>query len=209
VLAFGDSLTAGFIVDATGTGAVDAASAYPARLLTLLLNQYPAQSFAVVNAGQVGETAAAGAARLPGELAAHAADVVLLLEGINDIHGSIGEPSIAPALQALAAMIDEARGRSARVMVATLPPAVPGALKPGTVALIAEFNAQLASVASAHGATLVDVNAALAADVPDWIGPDGLHPTAAGYQRLAQAFFDALVTAFRESRQAHARMARD
>ena len=51
-------------------------------------------------------------------------------------------------------------------------------------------------MALANGALVVDLHSAFAADVPDWIGPDGLHPTIAGYQEMAQLFFDTIRTSF-------------
>jgi hypothetical protein len=82
------------------------------------------------------------------------------------------------------------------VIVGTLLPATPGALLPGTVDLIDPFNTQLVPMALANGALVVDLHSAFAADVPDWIGPDGLHPTIAGYQEMAQLFFDTIRTSF-------------
>jgi lysophospholipase L1-like esterase len=196
VLAFGDSLTAGLITDATGAGAIDVSAAYPTQLRQMLEQRYPGQTIVVSNEGKVGETAAEGALRFPSVVFQRHPDVVLLLEGVNDIHGSIGDASIGPALDAIASMIDAARGQGAAVLVGTLPPAREGALKPGTVALIAPFDEQLADVAAAHGAVLVDLHAALLADMTDWIGPDGLHPTMAGYHELAEVFLDALVDRF-------------
>ena len=47
-------------------------------------------------------------------------------------------------------------------------------------------------MAPAESAFLVDVYAALSTNVPAYIGGDGLHPTPAGYQRMAETFFDAI-----------------
>ena len=199
ILAFGDSITAGEITSASGSADVDPAACYPAQLQWLLAQRYPNQPIVVVNDGKIGETAADGAGRLPQELAANRPDVVLLLEGINDIHGSVGEAGIPPAVNAVIAMIDDARGGGAAVIVGTLLPAVPGALRPGTVALIAPFNAQLTPLAAAHGAVVVDLYSPFSADLAGWLGPDGLHPTAAGYLELAQLFFASLTGHFETS----------
>ena len=43
-----------------------------------------------------------------------------------------------------------------------------------------------------EGATFVDVYAVLAADVNRYIGEDGLHPTEAGYDRMALKFYEAI-----------------
>lgn len=70
ILAFGDSLT-------FGTG-VNAEQSYPSVLARL-------SGLDVINAGIPGETAAQGAKRLPAELEATQAALVILIEGGNDI----------------------------------------------------------------------------------------------------------------------------
>jgi lysophospholipase L1-like esterase len=196
LLAFGDSITAGEISNGIAVTPIDPSEAYPAVLARLLKQRYPGQSMTVVNDGKSGETAAQGADRLPRDQAAYHPDLLLLLEGINDLHGSVGPAGIPPAIAALNTMMVDARSRGVRVIVGTLLPANPGALLPGTVALIAPFNAQLVPVAAADGAVIVDLYSAFLADMTDWIGPDGLHPTPAGYQELAQLFFGAVVKNF-------------
>lgn len=196
-LAFGDSITAGEIASADGSlTSLDPSLAYPAQLQSALRQRNASQAIVVVNDGLTGETAAAGAVRLPGELGRYHPNVLLLLEGINDIHGSVGPSGIPPAIMALQTMIEEARGSGAQVIIGTLLPANPGALLPGTISLIVPFNAQLVPMATSSGAFVVDLHSAFLADMPDWIGPDGLHPTEAGYQELAQLFLTAIQADF-------------
>jgi len=197
-LAFGDSITAGEISDAESSTltAIDPSLAYPGELQVSLQQHYAAQPMVVINDGLSGETAVQGAARLPGELARYHPQVLLLLEGVNDLHVSSGEAGIPPAISALQTMIQQAEGSGARVVVGTLLPAVPGALSPGTTDLIVPFNAQLVPMALSTGALVVDSYSAFLADMADWIGPDGLHPSPAGYQELAQLFFAAIQTNF-------------
>lgn len=196
-LAFGDSITAGEVGTSGGAlSQLEPSLAYPGQLQSALQQRYPRQSIVVVNDGLAGETAAAGAVRLPGELSRYHPNVLLLLEGINDIHGSTGPSGIAPAIAALQTMIEQARGSGAQVVIGTLLPATPGALLPGTVALIVPFNAQLVPMATSSGAFIVDLHAAFLADMTDWIGPDGLHPTVAGYAELAQLFASAIESDF-------------
>jgi lysophospholipase L1-like esterase len=194
VLAFGDSITAGE-TNATML-LVEPSEAYPADLQALLGQRYAVQPISVFNDGKVGETAVQGAERLPGELALHHPDLLLLLEGINDLHGSAARGGIPTALSALRTMIQHARSVGAHVIVGTLLPATPGALLPGTVALIDPFNTQLIPMALANGALVVDLYSAFVAGMPDWIGSDGLHPTVVGYQEMAQLFFNAIRTSF-------------
>ena len=48
------------------------------------------------------------------------------------------------------------------------------------------------TVAAGEGAVLVDLYTALSVDVTRFIGVDGLHPTEAGYARMAEVFFEAI-----------------
>jgi lysophospholipase L1-like esterase len=200
VLAFGDSITAGAVSDGTILTPIDPSIAFPGQLATLLNARYPGQAVVVINDGRIGETAAAGALRLPHDLAQYHPDVVIVLEGINDLHGSVGASGIAPTVEILRTMITDARSAGVAVIIGTLLPARPGALLPGTVALIAPFNADLAPAAVAEGAIVTDLYSAFEANTAEWIGPDGLHPTEAGYHELAQLFFDALTSHFETTR---------
>ena len=51
------------------------------------------------------------------------------------------------------------------------------------------MNDEVRVIAAGEGATLVDLYTALASDVTRYIGVDGLHPTEAGYRRMADEFF--------------------
>jgi acyl-CoA thioesterase I len=90
-------------------------------------------------------------------------------------------------------------GTHARILVGNLPdltlvPAVASRLGADPGALIADWNAAIAAETGAAGATLVDLHSQwrdLAAH-PDYVGPDGLHPSVGGYARLAQIFESAL-----------------
>lgn len=59
---------------------------------------------------------------------------------------------------------------------------------------IVDYNAVIASVVQQHHAILVDLSAQgyNLQEFPEYISGDGLHPSALGYLRLAQLFFDAL-----------------
>jgi lysophospholipase L1-like esterase len=55
------------------------------------------------------------------------------------------------------------------------------------------WNSVIAGAARTHGAILVDLYRHWPlAHHPEFIGPDGLHPTVSGYQALAEAFFATL-----------------
>ena len=64
-------------------------------------------------------------------------------------------------------------------------------------ALTLQWNEAIAAAVQAHDALLVDLFARWpVAQHPDYIGPDGLHPTVAGYRTLAETF----LTVLREQR---------
>ncbi len=211
-LAFGDSMTAGEITVpvTTTTGAlgqdgypnfkliVVPSESYPTKLLALLRSRFftQAQQFVVTNAGLPGEWAIDGARRFPGVLAASGAQVVLLLGGANDLEALPNSTGVNNALVGLQTMIRAARARGATVMVATLPPVRPGGRLSLPVALVQTVNDNIRANAAAEGAIVVDLNAAMAASVTTLIGVDGLHPTEAGYQRMAETFSAAIRTTF-------------
>lgn len=201
VLAFGDSLTAGEVsapsMSSSGydslwqTLVLVPQASYPTQLEMLLRARYTQQASAttVTNAGQSGESAVNGARRFPGVVANARPEVVLLLAGANDL--SLGQTAIQPTVQAVNAMATEARFRNARVFIATMTPPRPGS-RGLSASLVQSYNSGLAQVARGEGAVLVDLHAALLSNVNTYIGADGLHPTEAGYRRMAEAFFDAI-----------------
>jgi lysophospholipase L1-like esterase len=85
-----------------------------------------------------------------------------------------------------------------KVYLATLPPENPSTSacgkRGGNWAFVAPYNDLLRGIAASEGVTLVDVNAAFNGDTTTLIDCDGLHPTPAGYQVIADTFFKALQT---------------
>lgn len=189
-LAFGDSITEGKVAD----GSISS-SPYPLALEGALRGRYTGQTVTVVNSGVGGEKAVDGLARLPRVLAAEAPDVVLLLEGVNDL-GTGASSTVQPMIDALRLMIRQARGRGAQVLLATLLPerAGPGtpSARNGALPLLNQANDQIRRVAVLEGATLVDLFQALGGTPDPWIGSDNLHPNDTGYQKIADAWFDAI-----------------
>jgi lysophospholipase L1-like esterase len=210
-LAFGDSITAGEIVSEgfsivggqrVRPLVVDPYLNYPIFLTQKLAIQYQSQQPrpAVKNAGLPGETTSAGVARLPREIAlADRPQVLLLLEGANDL----GRDSsvILPAALDIATMIRTAKGSGLRVFVGTLPPQNPTAptgsgpsciARNGGAGLVVPYNTALKAVAAQESVAIVDVYQAFGGDVTTLIDCDGLHPTSAGYDVIAEAFFTAI-----------------
>lgn len=208
-LAFGDSMTAGEITTPVGTGlgadgfpnfrqVVVPAESYPTRLLTLMRTRYftQASQFVVTNAGLPREWAVDGARRLPGVLASTNPQVLLLLAGANDIEALRTPAAVTDGLNGLLTMVRTARQRGIAVFVGTLPPVRPGGRLSLPTALVQTFNDGIRARAASEGAVLVDLHAAMAANVTTLIGLDGLHPTEAGYQRMAETFFAAIRTTY-------------
>lgn len=196
-LAFGDSITNGRC-----NIAPDVCDPYTDRLRDLLVTRYTKQTFTVIKSGVNGETASddiagpverAGQDRLPVDLSRERPEVLLLMEGTNDLfHDRVTGVSLA--IQALSRMIDIATGQGVMVFIATIPPQREnGAFGRTEVAQqIPGFNAQLKAMAMAKGVTVVDVNAAMSADLNRYIGPDDLHPTAEGLRLIGETFYAAI-----------------
>jgi lysophospholipase L1-like esterase len=203
---------------------IEPAQSYPADLVTLLAQRYTVQGASridaftlaggttvncmndppppatagilVINAGCQGEHAGGSTtvARLAATLATYHPDLVLLLEGVNDLGTGA---SIPATVHSVLTLIAQAENSGARVMVGTLLPEIQGGLNAGAVDLIVPFNAQLRPAAMSVGAQVVDLYSDIDLDVADWISPlDGLHPTAAGYQEMARVWFNSVRSAF-------------
>ncbi|MEK6630721.1 MAG: HYR domain-containing protein, partial [Acidobacteriota bacterium] len=100
-MAFGDSLTEGQQVLALPFLVVVPNEAYPFRLNILMSARYEDQTIVVDNEGKSGEWISDGLARLPGVLTARNPQVLLLLDGANDLLNDLGiaVPRIIDRLQ--------------------------------------------------------------------------------------------------------------
>ena len=196
-LSFGDSLTLGTTSVPSIRFLEDIPDSYPFKLQRLLAQRYTAQTVAVLNDGIGGEMASSptlhspgGDVRLPQSVDTHRPEVVLLMEGTNDLQ--VLNP--IDALEALEGMVRNARVRGARVFLATIPPQKSGfRTNAASIALIPGFNDQIRALATREGATLVEVYNGMRNRL-DLIGADGLHPVPQGYDLMAQIFFDTIRT---------------
>ena len=192
-LAFGDSLTEGVISVPFTQTLVTTPHAYPARLADALRARYRDQpDIAVFNEGKAGEFATDGKARLPDVIKADAPEVLLLLEGANDIN-FLGRRGITRVVVALEDMIKDAHRRGLVVFVGTLPRQRAGGRNAFGAEFVEELNVQIRKTALEEGATVVDVYPQL--DL-SFVGEDGLHLTEAGYTRLAEIFAAAIRQSF-------------
>ncbi len=201
-LAFGDSFTAGEVTVPTvarlSNGPNDKlivvpAAAYPTQLLSRLRARYTAQTavIEVTNAGLPGEWAEDGMIRLPRLLSASRPEAVLLLHGNNEL-AALGTLGVQRAWRAIDTMAKEVRNRGGRLFLATLPPPRASGSLALPATLVQSLNALIRTTARGEGAVLVDLYDALASDVNRYIGIDGVHPTEAGYARIADTFFAAI-----------------
>ncbi len=198
-MAFGDSVTAGEVTVPVSGGlrsaargqrqVVLASASYPRVLEDQLRLRYVTQSLTVVNTGRTGETAASAFPRFQSVMAVNRPEVVLLLTGYNDVES---RASVDAASRSIERMAKEARGLGARVFLATLTPIVQGRSRSQPDALVQHLNNAIRSLAAGEGAVLVDLYRAALPNVDAWIGVDGLHPTEAGYARMAEQFFAAI-----------------
>ncbi len=193
-MAFGDSITEGVVSPAPTLLILDPASSYPTKLGQLLTARYTAQTIAVANEGKGGEPATGALARLQSALAARRPEVVLLAEGTNDING--GASTIEPAARAMEDMTRAIIASGAMAIVGTIPPEREGGPKAGCPSCVEPYNARVIALTSAKGAEIVDIYPLIKADMARLLGEDGIHPTAAGYDVIAKAYFDAIVRLF-------------
>lgn len=201
ILAFGDSITEGRevspfdIFTQSGIGCpFGTPVSYPTVLNELLRLRYPTQPVTAKNCGWGGEEAVEGVTRLPTGLSTGVYDVVLLLEGTNDLNavaqtGGSQSTAVNTVSNAVVAMIRTARTGGRTVFVGTITPQRPGGKGPRPE-WVEPVNARLRSVVPAEGAVLVDTWLALGGSPDPYISPlpDGLHPTNAGYRKIADAF---------------------
>ncbi len=185
-LAFGDSLTAGVVSPPVGRSSLDPSMSYVTILERDLQRNYVTQSITVLNAGASGEQARNAVSRFQSVLRTHRPEVVLLMEGTNDLD-VLGGGGADLAAQAIDSMVNRAQAAGLDVLLMTIPPqrfTAQASLVPG-------LNDRIRAIAARRGVALVDIYNVLAgtgcpgARAFPCIGADGLHPTADGYRLMA------------------------
>lgn len=201
VVCLGDSLTAG--MSATTLGQDDSGHAYPAYLEEHL-NATGDGTFDVINAGVSGDTSAEGSARVNGDVLAEDPDIVIVCLGANDflgatsfdLDGILGE--MRSNLEDIISAVDDG---SREIFIAKF-------YNPDVARALLEYKgitgaATQNMVVSACDAMFEDLvpasstNLHLINDI--WAGvwgvnmsADGIHPTAAGYETMAETILEAL-----------------
>jgi lysophospholipase L1-like esterase len=187
-VAFGDSITEGFGDDERPDG-----QGYPARLEVLL--QRAGEDAEVLNRGLGSERTMEGLTRLDDVLAQDGGDVLLLMEGTNDISRAVSLRTIRFNLDEMAR---KAEAAGLEVVHATCIPRLPRARFDSDNVQTRRLNQRIRDLAGTTERRLVDPFEELI-DVPNLFsryyipGSDPVgHPNPEGYDLLAQIFFDAL-----------------
>jgi lysophospholipase L1-like esterase len=185
--------------DAVGVGAADPNTQ---GYVPLLIARLPQDAYAL-NLGVSGyKVHDALQTKLSVALNAHPTLVTIWLAG-NDFRGCT---PLAAYIADLNALLDRLKaGSKAQVFVANLPDmSLLPAMRPGSQGLGAchqaqtsqqlraetlTWNAAIAQAVNSHDDDLIDLYRAELASHPEYISGDGFHPTAAGYQRLADLFW--------------------
>ena len=203
-LAFGDSLTAGEVTNpiaAIGGGpiaklVVVPSASYPTQLQSRLAARYPSQSgaIAVTNAGLAGENLFRAVLRFDDVLGSTFPEAVLIMHGLNNLGG---DGTDIPTLL-IRGMVQTAKGRGMSVFVGSMLPTIAGRPRSQDTALLESYNAKLRQMAVEEGAVFVDLYTTLLPEAPTVIGEDGLHPTEAGYRRIADVYLAAIAASLEQ-----------
>lgn len=165
IVAFGDSLTAGY--------GLPASAAFPARLEAAL--KAKGLDVKVENAGVSGETASQGLARLDWSIG-EGTDAVIVELGANDMLRGLNP---ATTRAALTEIVQRLRARGITVLLAGMK-AAPNLGKPYQET----FDAIFPELAAAEGVQLYPFFLDGVAGDRSLIQPDGLHPNAEGVRRI-------------------------
>ena len=204
-VAFGDSMTVGEdgnnLTVSSFRPLVAVPSPYPTLLRAALASRYTTQTISVSNQGVRGEPLALKSPALPPPapprfsqvLASGQYDIALILEGANDLQNR-DDRDIPPAIAALQTMVRDAKSRGIKVVLATLPPENPAGRLGLAWSLVAPFNTSLRAMASAENVPVADLYTPFGGATSDFslLSGDGLHPNQAGYQKIADVFFDVI-----------------
>lgn len=194
IVALGDSTTAGTpgfqsAVESPPRGNGDQTSQYA----YWLMQAHP--EWEVLNRGVNGERSDQVYARFDRDVLAAAPRAVVIIAGVNDVYQ--GFP-VTHVIGQLAAMFDRGSGAGIRIVAGSILPY--NTATPSENARMHQINDWIRHQPSV---AFVDTRAAAAAsNDPDRLfdSPDGLHPTAAGYRRMADAIRRVLEDVVRDNR---------
>lgn len=212
----GDSLTQGENGLPIQVTFIDTPNAYPSKLGVLLNTAFPNQGVVISNRGHGGDTIQTTLADLPGFLAADQPEAVLLLGGYNNLTGAtcgFGHTIETPACDAAVEFVEDTirdairlikRTSSVRyVFVSTLTP--PGPVVAGATdrridpSAINDLSNRIRATAATEGAVVVDAFSAFVGHESEYTSTDGLHLAPAGYQKIADLFFEKILATVPQS----------
>ena len=128
-------------------------------------------------------------------------DLVTIWLAVNDFNARVPLDRYERDLDRLLTAVQATQPR--RVLIGNIPAleqvpvySVADMSRPQLQAEVARWNEVIARQAARHGATLVNLHSSWTelASHPEYVSGDGFHPSAAGYQRLADVFYTALET---------------
>jgi lysophospholipase L1-like esterase len=195
IVALGDSTTAGTPafhspIEAPPRGRGDETSQYAYWLMKAH------SEWEVLNRGVNGERTDQIRARFDRDVIAVAPRIVVIIAGVNDVYQGLPVEHVTTHL---AAMYADAARAGIRIVAGSIIPY--NTATPEQNARMHRINAW---IRGQEGITFADTRAAVAASTdPDRLfeSPDGLHPTAAGYHRMADAIRPVLEKLVRDNRQ--------
>jgi lysophospholipase L1-like esterase len=169
---------------------------YVEKLQTLLAERYFDQRPSVANAGVPGEWAEDLEAYYYADvIRRHSPQVLILLAGTNDVL-AIGDAAIPRVTRSLENMTRDAQQRGIAVVLSTLPPQRPNSPKGIAFREVPMLNREILGLCARYGTGCADIYTAMGGDSSPLIGTDGLHPTLAGYDRMAETYFEVIVSRF-------------
>jgi lysophospholipase L1-like esterase len=187
-LSLGDSFTAGTVsrVQREIPG-----GNYVQKLQFLLTERYPDQRFSLTNAGVPGQFVDQIEDRYPVALRQSNAQVMMLEGGANDLNAD-GPRAITDIVTRLERMTRDAEGRGVSVILTTLTPQRPGSTKGTSSQAVRDLNVRIRDLCRRYNTGCADLYAAFGNEQSPLIGSDGLHPTLAGYDVIAETYFDVI-----------------
>lgn len=187
ILCFGDSLTYGI----TSRGVferftLEPVEGYVPKLRRLLRRELDSTG-QVINSGRGGETTDRGLQRLKIEIRSQPFDLVLLLEGVVDVNNP--NPKFGQARANLKEMMRVVKGEGIPVIIGTVPPLNDDGFRIRGIENIPKLNDIIREEAEAEQVPVADHDRAFGNN-EGLNGPDGLHPNDAGYETMAQTWFE-------------------
>lgn len=174
IICFGDSITSGY---GSTTGG------YPPKLDQLL--QEHGKPALIINSSIPGERTPEGANRLAEVLKTSRADIMLIMEGTNDVRRGL---SLGTTQRNLDAIIKQAKAAGVVPIVATLTPSNQGK---SPKLIPAKWNPMIKSLAAENKVILSDHYQKI---LKDWTKStvDGIHPNDDGYTLIAQIWYETI-----------------